>query len=88
MVSDVVIRLKHVPQPILRASGAKQEALLIPKEGVSFDEEMARIEVAYLQAALQRTGGRKAAAAALLRIPPQKMKYLCRKYRVSAIRDG
>jgi DNA-binding NtrC family response regulator len=29
---------------------------------------------------LQRTGGKKSAAAALLRIPPQKMKYLCRKY--------
>jgi DNA-binding NtrC family response regulator len=87
MVSDPVIRLKHLPQPILHASSAKQEALLIPDEGVSFDEEMARIEVAYLQAALQRTGGRKAAAASLLRIPQQKMKYLCRKYGLSAIRE-
>jgi len=41
---------------------------------------MARIEVAYLQAALRRTGGKKAAAAALLRMDGQKMKYLCRKY--------
>jgi DNA-binding NtrC family response regulator len=88
MVSDAVIRLKHLPQSILQASSAKQEALLIPEGGVSFDEEMSRIEVAYLQAALQRTGGRKAAAAALLRIPPQKMKYLCRKYGLSAIREG
>jgi DNA-binding NtrC family response regulator len=87
MVSDPVIRLKHLPQSILHASSAKQEALLIPDEGVSFDEEMARIEVAYLQAALQRTGGRKAAAASLLRIPRQKMKYLCRKYGLSAIRE-
>jgi DNA-binding NtrC family response regulator len=87
MVSDPVIRLKHLPQSILHASSAKQEALLIPDEGVSFDEEMARIEVAYLQAALQRTGGRKAAAASLLRIPQQKMKYLCRKYGLSAIRE-
>ena len=54
--------------------------MLIPEEGVVFDEEMARIEIAYLKAALQRTGGKKAAAAALLHMPPQKMKYLCRKY--------
>ena len=41
---------------------------------------MARIEAAYLQAALSRAGGKKVAAAHLLRINPQKMKYLCRKY--------
>ena len=80
MVSDSVIRLKHLPQTVLYASSSKRESLLIPEDGVSFDEEISRIEVAYLQAALQRTGGKKSAAAALLRIPPQKMKYLCRKY--------
>jgi transcriptional regulator with GAF, ATPase, and Fis domain len=41
---------------------------------------MARIEMAYLQAALRRTDGRKAAAAELLRVNGQRMKYLCRKY--------
>ena len=41
---------------------------------------MAKIESAFLQAALRRCGGKKAAAAALLRIDPQKMKYLCRKH--------
>jgi DNA-binding NtrC family response regulator len=80
MVSDPVIRMKHLPQSILYASSTKREAMLIPEEGVSFDDEMARIEIAYLQAALQRTGGKKSAAASLLRIPLQKMKYLCRKY--------
>lgn len=80
MVPGSTIAVKHLPQQILYTSSAKQEALLIPEEGLSFDEEMARIEVAYLQAALRRTGGKKAAAAALLRINGQKMKYLCRKY--------
>jgi DNA-binding NtrC family response regulator len=80
MVPDPVVRLKHLPQSILYASSTKREAMLIPEEGVSFDEEISRIEIAYLQAALQRSGGKKSAAAALLRIPPQKMKYLCRKY--------
>jgi DNA-binding NtrC family response regulator len=80
MGSGAVISAKHLPQQILYSSTAKQEALLIPEEGISFDEEMARIELAYLQAALRRTGGKKVAAAALLQINAQKMKYLCRKY--------
>ncbi len=80
MGSGAVITAKHLPQQILYTSTAKQEALLIPEEGISFDEEMARIELAYLQAALRRTGGKKVAAAALLQINAQKMKYLCRKY--------
>jgi DNA-binding NtrC family response regulator len=83
MVTEPVIQLKHLPQNVLLASSVRQEAMLIPEGGVSFDQEIERIEVAYLQAALQRTGGRKAAAAKLLRIPPQKMKYLCRKYQGS-----
>ena len=80
MVPGEVITAKHVPHQILYASTAKQESLLIPEAGISFDEEIAKIEVAYLEAALRRTDGRKAEAARLLRIDPQKMKYLCRKY--------
>jgi DNA-binding NtrC family response regulator len=80
MGSGGVIAAKHLPQQILYSSTARQEALLIPEQGISFDEEIARIELAYLQAALRRTGGKKVAAAALLQINAQKMKYLCRKY--------
>jgi DNA-binding NtrC family response regulator len=80
MGSGAVITAQHLPQQILYSSTAKQEALLIPEGGISFDEEMARIELAYLQAALRRTGGKKVTAAALLQINAQKMKYLCRKY--------
>jgi len=84
MAPGEVIAAKHLPQQILYASTAKQESLLIPEDGISFDEEMARIEVAYLEAALRRTSGRKAEAARLLRMDPQKMKYLCRKYNLNA----
>jgi DNA-binding NtrC family response regulator len=80
MGSGAVISATHLPQQILYNSTAKQEALLIPEGGISFDQEMARIELAYLQAALRRTGGKKVAAAALLQMNAQKMKYLCRKY--------
>jgi DNA-binding NtrC family response regulator len=80
MVPGQVISVKHLPQGILYTSSVKQESLLIPEDGISFDDEMARIEMAYLQAALRRTEGRKAAAAELLRVNGQRMKYLCRKY--------
>jgi two-component system response regulator PilR (NtrC family) len=82
MVEGGSILVKHLPQQILMSSSAGHESLLIPEKGIDFDKEMARIEAAYLQAALRRSGGKKVVAAHLLRINPQKMKYLCRKYRI------
>jgi two-component system response regulator PilR (NtrC family) len=79
MSDGPVIELKHLPQHLLVASSASQEAILIPEGGVDFDAEMERLELAYLTAALNRTDGRKSAAAQLLRIDTQRMKYLCRK---------
>jgi DNA-binding NtrC family response regulator len=80
MNDSSTITAEHLPQNLLYSSAASQEAILIPEEGVDFDGEMARIEVAYLNAALRRTGGKKSAAASLLQIDGQRMKYLCRKY--------
>jgi DNA-binding NtrC family response regulator len=82
MVSGPEIRVEHLPQQLLHHSAASQEAILIPEEGVDFDAEMERIEIAYLKAALRRAGGKKTAAAALLRVDNQRIKYLCRKYRI------
>jgi DNA-binding NtrC family response regulator len=76
------ITAEHLPQNLLYSSTASQEAILIPEGGVDFDAEMLRIEVAYLNAALRRTGGKKAAAAGLLQLDNQRMKYLCRKHRI------
>ena len=80
MVSGPNITAEHLPQNLIRHSTSGQEAILIPEEGVNFDSEMERIEIAYLTAALRRTGGKKSAAAALMQIDPQRMKYLCRKH--------
>ena len=80
MLFRSTITAEHLPQNLLYSSTASQEAILIPEKGVDFDAEMQRIEVAYLNAALRRTGGRKTAAAGLLQIDPQRMKYLCRKH--------
>jgi DNA-binding NtrC family response regulator len=82
MTSDSVIAVKHLPSQLLYTSATQQEALLIPEKGIDFDEEMAKIEATYLQAALRRTEGNKAAAAKLLHVDKQRMHYLCRKYRI------
>jgi DNA-binding NtrC family response regulator len=77
------IAAHHLPQQLLYSSTASQEAILIPEGGVDFDAEMERIEIAYLNAALRRTGGKKSVAAALLRLDPQRMKYLCRTLKIA-----
>jgi DNA-binding NtrC family response regulator len=82
MNNSSTLTAEHLPQALLYASAASQEAILIPEEGVDFDAEMERIEIAYLNAALRRTGGKKSAAATLLRVDPQRMKYLCRKLKL------
>jgi DNA-binding NtrC family response regulator len=79
MVEGDTIRVNDLPTAVIQRSSEVHEKLLIPDQGVDFDREIRDIEVAYLRAALQRTSG-KTAAAALLHIPVQKMKYLCRKY--------
>ena len=80
MVDAPVIKVQHLPQRLLYNSTTSQEALLIPEAGVNFDQEIAKIEVAYLTAALRRSSGSKIGAARLLQVDKQKMHYLCRKY--------
>jgi len=80
MVEGPVVKIQNLPQRLIYNSAASQESLLIPENGVSFDEEIAKIEVAYLTAALRRSGGSKVGAARLLQVDKQKMHYLCRKY--------
>ena len=82
MNDSSTITAEHLPQNLLYSSTASQEAILIPENGVAFDSELEKIEIAYLNAALRRTGGKKSAAAALLQIDPQRMKYLCRKHHI------
>jgi transcriptional regulator with PAS, ATPase and Fis domain len=82
MVDGPEVKVQHLPQRLLYNSATSQESLLIPEGGVSFDEEIAKIEVAYLTAALRRSGGSKIGAARLLQVDKQKMHYLCRKYGV------
>ena len=79
MVDGEVIQVKDLPEKIIYDSASSHDQMLIPDQGIDLDDELRRIEVAFLQAALRRAGG-KTKAAALLHIPIQKMKYLCRKH--------
>jgi DNA-binding NtrC family response regulator len=74
------IRAQNLPPRLVANSVVAQEAVLLPQEGTDFDTEIQRIEKALLTAALRRTEGNKAAAARLLRLDGQRIKYLCRKY--------
>src|SRR3984957_13002104 len=69
-----------LPSNLLAQSYAAQEKILLPEGGANFDEEVKHLEVALLDAALRRCEGSKAAAARLLHLDVQRMKYLCRKY--------
>jgi DNA-binding NtrC family response regulator len=80
MVSGPTIDLQHLPQQLLAQSVTAHEAILLPPAGVRFDDEIRELEVALLEAALRRSDGSKAAAARLLHLDSQRMKYLCRKY--------
>jgi transcriptional regulator with PAS, ATPase and Fis domain len=82
MSDGPAITAYQLPQQLLYSSAASQEAILIPEEGVDFDGEMERIQIAYLNAALRRSGGKKSAAAQLLRLDSQRMKYLCRTLKI------
>lgn len=83
LVDGPLIKTQHLPQRLLYNSAVSQESMLIPEQGVNFDEEIAKIEVAYLTAALRRSGGSKIGAAHLLQVDKQRMHYLCRKYGIA-----
>src|SRR5277367_5281725 len=80
MVPGPTIDLQHLPQQLLAQSVTAHEAILLPENGVRFDDEIRELEVALLEAALRRSAGSKTAAARLLHLDSQRMKYLCRKY--------
>ena len=69
-----------LPPRVLERSVAANEAILLPDGGTDFDEQVRQLEVALLTIALRRGQGSKTAAARLLNVDVQKMKYLCRKY--------
>ena len=74
------IAATDLPSHLLAGSVAVQEAILLPEGGTDLDEQLRQLEVALLTTALRRSQGGKTAAARLLNVDVQRMKYLCRKY--------
>ncbi len=79
-VSGDEIQSTHLPAQLLAGNLAASEAALLPDSGTDFDAAIQQMEIALLSAALRRTQGSKAAAARLLHLDGQRIKYLCRKY--------
>jgi len=71
---------QDLPPRVVAQSVAASEAILLPEGGTDFDEQIRQLELALLSTALRRTKDSKSAAAKLLRVDVQRMKYLCRKY--------
>ncbi len=87
LVQRLIITTRHqeigpadLPPRVIERSLAASEALLLPEGGTDFDGQIRQLEVALLTTALRRGDGSKTAAARLLNVDVQKMKYLCRKY--------
>ncbi|HUY82032.1 MAG TPA: sigma-54 dependent transcriptional regulator [Acidobacteriaceae bacterium] len=79
-VKGTNIHLEQLPTQMLEQSLSAQDAILLPRDGVGFDEQIRQMEIALLEAAIRRESGNKMAAARLLKLDTQRMKYLCRKY--------
>jgi DNA-binding NtrC family response regulator len=87
LIQRLIITTRHdeigpgdLPSRVLEQSVAAQEAILLPEDGTDFDGQVRQLEIALLTTALRRAQGGKTAAARLLNVDVQKMKYLCRKY--------
>jgi DNA-binding NtrC family response regulator len=87
LIQRLVVTTRHqeivpsdLPPRVMERSVAAQEAILLPEGGTDFDGQVRQLEVALLMTALRRGQGSKTAAARLLNVDVQKMKYLCRKY--------
>ena len=87
LIQRLIITTRHqeivpsdLPPRVIEQSLAASEAILLPDGGTDFDGQVRQLEVALLTTALHRGKGSKTAAARLLKVDVQKMKYLCRKY--------
>jgi DNA-binding NtrC family response regulator len=87
LIQRLIITTRHqeigpadLPPRVVEQSLTASEAILLPDGGTDFDGQVRQLEIALLSTALRRGEGSKTAAARLLNVDVQKMKYLCRKY--------
>ena len=84
MTDDDLIGLKSLPLEIAKTGGERrgERRFRVPPEGVQLEEEVASYERQWLETALAQAQGVKAEAGRLLGLNKDRMKYLCRKYRL------
>lgn len=84
MTDDTLITLKNVPREVAQAVGPtlRPGRAGLPPQGIRLEEEVAAYERGLLESALTQAGGVKARAARLLGLNKDRMKYLCRKYKL------
>jgi two-component system response regulator PilR (NtrC family) len=80
MVEEDVILPEHLPGSV-GAPRAPAAGAALP-DGQPLDEAVARYEEGLLRRAIEEASGVKARAARSLGLDPNRMKYLCRKYRL------
>ena len=87
LIQRLIVTTRHqeivpadLPPRVVEQSLVASEAILLPEGGTDFDGQVRQLEVALLTTALRRGKGSKTAAARLLNVDVQRMKYLCRKY--------
>jgi DNA-binding NtrC family response regulator len=86
MTDEPIITVRNIPADLLQAAGRDRAGpgrnhFRFPSSGFLLEEEVARFERQWIEAALAQAKGVKSEAAQLLGVNRDRMKYLCRKYR-------
>jgi len=89
MTDEETIVAANLPPHILnqqtsfnRTGNNRASQAIITEAGFSLDQEVASYEYELVRAALELAGGVKIKAAELLRLNKDRMKYLCKKYKI------
>ena len=79
---DGQVGSEHLPAALQATGYAGKDTIQIPKEGVDFESEVARVERGYLVEALRQAGGVRRRAADLLRMSYRSFRHYAKKHGV------
>jgi len=83
MSDENIIRLEHLPSYVIGTQTTTRSiSQAIPQDGLDLDSAVGQFERELLLAAIQKSKGKKSRAAELLKVDKNRMKYLCRKYKL------
>lgn len=82
MVDSDIIQEEHLPPHITGKRRDAEPYFPLTDEGIDLGKAVKNFEKGLIQSALERSKGKKSEAARFLRIDKNRMKYLCRKYKI------